>query len=370
MIIYLDNAATTKPKPEVVETINYVLREEWGNPSSLYKFGQSAKTIVDEARKTVADFIGAKPSEIIFTSGACESNSMAILGLLRKGFTLITSSIEHKSIYNLQNSIGEYRNISVDSFGEIDCQQLETYINVLKSTNKKVLVSIQSANSEIGTIQDIKLMSEIVHKYGEVFHTDATQMIANKPINVKKLGIDMMSFSGQKIGASKGIGVLYVKEGIELEPIIYGSQECGRRGGTENVPYIAGLMIAIKNIKYPESKMRDYFLTKLKERVDDFYVVGSMQHRLNNNLAVCFKAVEAESLLFLLDSNDVYVSAGSACLRGGKSYVLESIGLPFEDQTNVVRFTFGADTTKTEIDKAIHIISESIELLRSMKGIN
>ena len=367
-MIYLDNAATTKPKREVVEAINYALCEQWGNPSSLYKFGQSARAIVDEARKTVADFIGAKPSEIIFTSGACESNSMAILGLFLKDHTneLITSPVEHKSIHNLQKAWGNYNSISVNNDGYISFTELERSLKLLNKRLKTPIVSVQYANSEIGTIQDVKEISRIVHMYGGIFHTDATQMIANRPINVRDLGIDMMSFSGQKIGAPKGIGVLYVKDGIELEPIIYGSQENGRRGGTENVPYIAGLMAAIKNIEYPGSGMRDYFLEKLKESVDDFYVVGSMEHRLDNNLAVCFRGIEAESLLLLLDSSDIYVSAGSACTSGEKSYVLESIGLPIEDQSSVVRFTFGVDTTKEEIDGAIGIIADAVELLRSL----
>lgn len=369
-MIYLDNAATTKPKPEVIETINYALCEQWGNPSSLYKFGQSARVIVDEARKTVANFIGVKPSEIIFTSGACESNSMAILGLLLRDFTseFITSSIEHKSIHNLQEAWGCYDPISVNSEGYIEFTELEKILKTLYKRNKTSVVSIQYANSEIGTIQNIKEISKIVHKYGGIFHTDATQMIANSPVNVKDLNIDMMSFSGQKIGAPKGIGVLYVKNGIELEPIIYGSQEGGRRGGTENVPYIVGLSAAIKSIQYPTYEIRDYFWEKLSDQVRDIYVIGSMEHRLNNNLAVCFKGVEAESLQILLDEKGVCVSAGSACMSGKKSYVLENIGMPIEDQSSVIRFTFGVDTTKKEIDAVIKIISDGIDLLRGLNS--
>ena len=246
-MIYLDNAATTKPKPEVVEAINYALREQWGNPSSLYKFGQSARTIVDEARETVADFIGAKPSEIIFTSGVCESNPMAILGFFLKDYTneLIPSSVDHKSIHNLQKAWGNYNSIPVNNDGYVIFTELERSLKLLNKRLKKPIVSVQYANSEIGTIQDVKEISRIVHMYGGIFHTDATQMIANRPINVRDLGIDMMSFSGQKIGAPKGIGVLYIKDGIELEPIIYGSQENGRRGGAVNVALHYGPMGAL-----------------------------------------------------------------------------------------------------------------------------
>src|SRR5574344_1958495 len=227
---------------------------------------------------------------------------------------------------------------------------------------------MQFANNEIGTIQDIKAISDLVHRYDGILHTDATQMIPNSPVNVKDLGIDMISFSGQKLGATKGIGVLYVKNGIELAPIIYGSQENSRRGGTENVPYIAGLAKAIETIYCPTSEIRDYFLEKLGSKLDDIYVVGDMEQRLNNNLSICFKGMEAESPLLLLDNKEIYVSSGSACNSASlsPSYVLSAIGMKEPDINGVVRFSFGEDTTERQCDIVIDEIVKSVNILRRM----
>lgn len=368
-IIYLDNAATTKPKHEVIKEIEYVLENEWGNPSSLYGIGRNAKQIVDKSRKTVADFIGAKPSEIVFTSGACESNSMAIGGYINQNYTrLVTTTIEHKSIVNIADTCStDY--VSVDENGRVDMEQLE---NICKSNVNGTLYSIQFANNEIGTIQDIKAISDLVYRYGGILHTDATQMIPNSPVNVKDLGIDMMSFSGQKLGATKGIGVLYIKNGIELEPIIYGSQENSRRGGTENVPYIAGLAKAIEIIYYPTSEIRDYFLEKLQSELDDIYVIGDMKQRLNNNLSICFKGIEAESLLLLLDNKEIYVSSGSACNSKSieSSYVLSAINMDKDETRSVIRFSFGEDTTKKQCDNAITEIKKIVERLHRLNEVN
>ena len=368
-IIYLDNAATAKPKQEVIKEIEYVLEHEWGNPSSLYGIGRSAKQIVDNSRKITADFVGAKPSEIVFTSGACESNSMAINGYLNKNdVNFITSTIEHKSIMNLyDDSYVMKHKVQVGNHGLVDTIELE---ELLLESDKHCLVSIQFANNEIGTIQDIKKISEIVHRYGGILHTDATQMIPNSPVNVKDLGIDMMSFSGQKLGATKGIGVLYIKNCIELEPIIYGSQENSRRGGTENVPYIAGLAKAIETIYCPTSEIRDYFFDKLDYLLDDIYLIGweTDALRLKNNLSICFKGIESESLLLLLDNKEIYVSSGSACNSASlsPSYVLSAIGMKEPDINGVVRFSFGEDTTERQCDIAIDEIVKSVNTLRRM----
>ena len=226
-MIYIDNSATTKPKPEVVAAIMKCLTDDWGNPSSIHRMGQNAKAIVDDARKAVADLIGAKPSEIIFTSGACEANSLAICGLLKQGdYTLITTNIEHKSIMNIADDYYIKSQICVDKNGFIDLNQLEYAV---KTVYGKPIVSVQYANNEIGIIQDMQEISRIVHECGGILHTDATQIIPDRKIDVT--GIDMMSFSGQKFGAPKGIGILYVRDGIDLSPIIYGSQEKSRRGG-------------------------------------------------------------------------------------------------------------------------------------------
>lgn len=367
-MIYLDNAATTKPKKEVIKAINKCLKEDWGNPSSLYKFGIRAKDIVEENRRVIADLIDADKFEVIFTSGACESNSLAICGYLNShNCGLIISSIEHKSIMNIADAYSDRTVIvPVGKDGLINMSKLEEALAT--SPFETTLVSIQYANNEIGTIQNIEDISRLVHEYGGLLHTDATQMIPDRKINVN--GIDMMSFSGQKLGATKGIGVLYVGMGIELSPIIYGSQEESRRGGTENVPYIAGLGEAIKHLAYPTSEQRDYFLNKILSEIENSYLVGcdDMNYRLKNNASICFKGVESESILLMLDQKDIYVSSGSACNSTSlkPSYVLEAINIPKEDINSVVRFTFG-ENTREEIDIAIEAIKKTVTLLRKFK---
>lgn len=251
---YLDNAATTFVVEEVIQSIFETMENTWGNPSSLHQKGIEAHAVVEKARKTIADYINCKPSEIIFTSGACEANSLAMAGWEKChcGFGLI-SSIEHKSLISAWKYVyGEVDRhiIPVDNNGFVDLDRLDELCHEIVDIENEggfdLFVSIQAANSEIGTCQKIQQISKIVHKYNGIFHCDATQLFPYQRIDVKKLGIDMMSMSGQKIHAPKGIGFLYVKEGIELEPLIYGSQENNMRGGTSNVPYIVGLAKAIE----------------------------------------------------------------------------------------------------------------------------
>jgi cysteine desulfurase len=369
-MIYLDMAATTKPKEEVIETIVSVLREDWGNPSSKYHFGKRAKTIVEESRITIAEFIGAKPSEIIFTSGACESNSLAIIGYLKKNPGLFfTTEIEHKSIMNCSKTINtEY--IPVNKYGDVNLSILNSILGDYYSRNK--LVSIHFANNEIGTIQDIKEIAKIVHSNNGILHTDATQIISDRPINVEELGIDMMSFSGQKFGAPKGIGVLYVRDGIKLEPIIYGSQENSLRGGTENVAYIAGLAKATELIEYPRCNGfgRNLFMGRLRHKINDIYLIGDETWRLQNNICVCIKGVESNTLVGCLDVEDVLISTGSACNSSSiePSYVLKAIGIPEEDIYSVVRITADFDKmTIEEMEEVTYKIANEVEMLRSFK---
>ena len=361
MIYYLDNAATTKPKPEVVAAVMKCLTETWGNPSSLHSMGQDAKAIVYDTRKAVADLIGAKPSEIIFTSGACEANSLALCGLLNLGtYTLITTNIEHKSIMNLSDDWWISSKIGVDQNGFIKLGDLERALQETKYSTP--VVSIQYANNEIGTIQDMKMISAMVHYYGGILHTDATQIIPDQKIDVT--GIDMMSFSGQKLGAPKGIGVLYVRDGIELTPIIYGSQEKSRRGGTENVPYIAGLGEAVRHLVYPTGEVRDYFVQRVLEQIPDCYLVGATGNdRLKNNASICFKGVSSEMMVVMLDQKGICVSSGSACNAGLEvSHVLKAIGMG-EDAKGVVRFTFG-DNTKAEVDV---VVEELVKICKKLR---
>ena len=354
-MIYLDNAATTKPKQAVIDAINECLINTWGNPSSLHALGKEAKSVVDKNRKIIADFIGAKPSEIIFTSGACEANSLAICGYLKNhDCRLITTAIEHKSIMNI---VADYKDkttiISVDESGFVDMDSLAAALQKGPS-----LVSIQYANNEIGTIQNINAISTLVHSHGGILHTDATQAIANGKINVSH--VDMLSFSGQKIGAPKGIGVLYVKRGISLKPIVYGSQEKSMRGGTENVPYIAGLGAAIDNIDYPSSDIKDYFVRRVLSEINGSYLVGAMQ-RLNNNASICFPGINGEILLLMLNDRDIYASSGSAC-NHEPSHVLKSIGLSDEDVKSTIRFTFG-EQTKDEVNYVVDSLIDIVKIL-------
>ncbi len=361
-MIYLDNASTTKPKHEVVDAVMKCLTEDFGNPSSLHTLGQNAKAIVDDARKAVADLIGAKPSEIIFTSGACEANSLAICGLLNQGdYTLITTNIEHKSIMNLAGDyLYESDRLYVNKNGFVDLGALDKCLRSAVYTTP--LVSIQYANNEIGTIQDIQAISGLVHYYGGILHTDATQIIPDRKIDIA--GIDMMSFSGQKIGAPKGIGVLYVRDGIELSPIIYGSQEKSRRGGTENVPYIAGLGEAVRHIQYPTGEVRDYFVQQVLAQIPDCYLVGATgKDRLKNNASICFKGVSSEMMVVMLDQKGICVSSGSACNAGMEvSHVLKAIGMG-EDAKSVVRFTFG-DNTRDEVDI---VVEELVKICKKVR---
>lgn len=358
-MIYMDNAATTKPKKEVVEEVTKCLTEHWGNPSSLHPLGRNAKNILDFGRKTVAKFIGAYPSEIIFTSGACEANSHAICGYLKESdHRLVTTSIEHKSIMNIAEAYSDRTTIiGVDSNGFVNMQELSGALERQPS-----LVSIQYANNEIGTIQNIAEISRLVHSYKCILHTDATQIIPDRKINVK--GVDMMSFSGQKFGAPKGIGVLYVKRGIKLPPLIYGSQENARRGGTENVPYIAGLSAAIATIEYPTAECRDYFVNKVLSSISDCSLVGCAcdDNRLKNNASIYFDGINGETLVLMLAQRGICVSSGSACnsSNASGSHVLRAIGIK---ENNVIRFTFD-NNTKEEVDFVVDALVQTISLLR------
>ncbi|MCM1335327.1 MAG: cysteine desulfurase [Bacteroides sp.] len=369
-MIYLDNAATTKPKKEVVDVITRCLLEDWGNPSSSHALGRRAKKIVEESRKTVADLIGADPSEIIFTSGACEANSLAVFGYLQSRHSCFyTSAIEHKSIVNISQNSDAIADdvILVNSFGQVDVSSIK---KLIEDDLYQPLVSIQYANNEIGTIQNIKKIADIVHQCDGVIHTDATQIIPDRKINVKKLDVDMLSFSGQKLGAPKGIGVLYVRNGIKLDSIIYGTQENGLRGGTENVPYIAGLAEAIRQLKFPTGKERDYFVNRVLSEIEDCYLVGTPigNNRLRNNAAICFRGAESEAVLLMLDQKGICVSSGSACNSFSlePSHVLTAIRLPKEDQYSMVRFTFGENTIE-EVDIVVEELKNIVSILRNMK---
>lgn len=378
--IYMDNAATSKPKPEVIDAMMPYFEYAWYNPSSLYKVGAKVKQDIEDSRKIVADFIDAEQEEIIFTSSGSESNCMALRGFVDQmegdGYqtVIITSTIEHKSIMDcvdrLETRGVEVQKLCVDENGFIDLNQLEQLLSYYCSIEfNRVLVSVQYANNEIGVIQHIRDIADLVHLYGATFHTDAVQAAGQISIDVKRLGIDMMSVAGHKLGTPRGIGFLYKKKGIEIAPLIFGSQEFGLRGGTENSAGIIGLAEAVKlakdTIKNRESiaLMRSYLIDRL-ERIG-CKLNGSRTNRLPNNVNVQ-TGVNAESLLYVLDMNNMYVSTGSACNSKSiePSYVLKSIGLTDEEANSSMRLTISQDTTFEEVNDIVDEMERSIKLIK------
>lgn len=383
MSIYLDEAATTKPSPEVISAMMPYLSEKWHNPSSLYSKAVDVSKDITKARKTVADFINAEEDEVFFTSGGSESNCWAIQGFVTHRSAIeelpciITTNIEHHSIMectammNMLPCLVWY--VGVDEYGNVDIEELEEALKCMSKETKSsnILVSIEMANNEIGTIQDIKKLSEIIHSYGAIFHTDAVQAFGHIPIDVADMGIDMLSASGHKIGCCKGIGILYKRNGIEINPLIYGSQMDGMRGGTENVPYIIGMAKAVELIeRYAKPDMcqriahiRDYFIDKLENI--GCKLNGSRENRLPNNINVTLPhGLNGESMLYCMDLCDVCISTGSACNSKSiePSPVLSAIGLG-DDAYNSIRITFPVGITKEEIDEVVSEMDRQIKIL-------
>lgn len=381
MSFYLDNAGTTKPKKEVIDTMMPYFTDKWYNPSSLYGKATEVKKDIEQARKTVGEFINAKGNEIFFTSSGSESNNWAIQGFvnhsLRSGLfpTIITTTIEHKSILAcVKNVNADVYYVDVDDKGFICLDMLEDilkFIDSEKYENKAILVSLQYANNEIGTIQPIKTLTALAHKYNAIVHTDATQIFGAMPIDVRELDVDLMSASGHKVNTPKGIGVLYKKDGIEIDPLIYGSQMDGLRGGSENVPYIMGFSKAVElcDVSHKKTKefcdKRNFFIDLLKERFN-CTLNGSYIHRLPNNINVTFpQNITGESLLYTLDISDIQISTGSACNAHSiePSYVLKAIGLNNDKAMRTVRFTLSNDITCHEIDNVINEIDKAMKII-------
>lgn len=384
-MIYLDAAATSKYKDVddiIIETMSKAMKTHWHNPSSSY--ASSVKNEIDMCRSKIAKFICARSDEICFTSGASESNNMAIRGWVDNAMNIsefvnvITTPIEHKSILNaVQNrSLGacvEY--CDVDKYGLIDCERLEYLL--LKHEYEHILVSVGMANNEIGTIQAIKKISELVHKYDGVLHVDATQVFGKVPIDVVECGIDMMSASGHKISpVLKGIGFLYIKKGIKIQPLIYGEQENGLRGGTENTYGIIGLNKAIEYCDFSYEVMKDmldkrnYFITALKTNFN-CKLNGHDEYRMLNNINVTFpQNITGESLLYMLDLSGIKISVGSACNSKSIeiSHVLKAIGLTNEEAMKTIRITISSDTTYDEIDYTVNEIYKAITLIELDNG--
>lgn len=385
--MYLDNAATTCIKQEVIDAMMPYLTDRYFNPSSLYSDSTYTKIAIDNARKTIADFIGAKPNEIYFTSGGSESNCWAIQGFVNSRLAkqrlpyIITTPIEHKSILecveNQNMTVVHYLN--VDENGFIDIDELNDVIGYLLSNGadaSDILVSIQYANNEIGTVQDIISIADTVHMYGCVFHTDAVQAFAherNDQMNVGFLEVDMMSASAHKIGACKGTGFLYIRDGIEIKPLIYGSQMDDMRGGTENVAGIVGMAKAVELIKndYDSERFlsmnRDYFINKLI--AIGCKLNGPSDNRLANNINVVLPyGINGETLLYSLDVDDIQIGTGSACNSRSieSSHVLKAIGLSDKDAECSIRITMPDDITMDEIDEVVKSIDSSIKVLKSI----
>lgn len=365
--MFLDNASTTPLKPEVKDYIVSLL-DVYQNPSSTYQSGVDVKQIITTARKNVAKFINANPENIIFTSGGSASNTLAIKGYVQKHNCIVLySPIVHKSILKCMESIKNAYPLKVDYCGKIDVADLKEWLN----TKDNYFIILSYADSEIGTVQSIKELVDLIHFYNATVYVDCTGSISQIPVNVKTSGIDMLGFSGHKLNALKGTGILYKKPNIKLEPLIYGSQEQGLFGGTENVLGIASLGEAVKYINYTSisSENRDYIYNYIINNISDSYLVGAdLEHRLPHNLYMCFKGIQGESLMTLLDMNNIQVSTGSACTSGDlmPSHTLVAIEMNKEDINSCVRITFSGNETKDELNYLCKKLKKNIETLRQL----
>ncbi len=378
-VIYLDNAATTKVNEEVLKEMLPYFTEVYSNPSAVYSFAAEGKKAVMEARNQVASVIGAKPEEIYFTGGGSESDNWALKAAAEayaeKGRHIITTKIEHHAILHtceyLEKKGFEITYLDVDSDGRISLEELEKAIRP-----DTILVSVMTANNEIGTVEPIAEIGRIAHEKGTLFHTDAVQAYGHIPINVDDMNIDMLSASGHKFNGPKGIGVMYIRKGIKIRSFIHGgAQERGRRAGTSNVPGIVGIgkaaALADKTMNErikKEVKLRDYLISRIENEIPYAKLNGHRTDRLPNNVNFCFRFIEGESLLILLDQQGICASSGSACTSGSldPSHVLLAIGLPHEIAHGSLRLTLSDETTKEEIDFVVDELKKIVERLRSM----
>lgn len=377
--IYLDNAATTKMDKEVYETMQRYLLEEYANPSAVYSFASKSKKALDEARDEIAGLINADANDIYFTSGGSESDNWAIKGIAKayenKGKHIITTKIEHHAVLHtcefLEKNGFEVTYLDVDRYGRIDITKLKEAIR--KDT---ILISIMFANNEIGTVMPVAEIGKIAKENNIIFHTDAVQAFGHEKIDIKEMNIDLLSASGHKINGPKGVGFLYIKKGIKISPLIHGgAQERNKRAGTHNVAAIAGFGQAAKlagermeySLQY-QTKLRDYLIERVLKEVPYSILNGSKKERLANNANFCFRFIEGESLLIMLDMKGIYASSGSACTSGSldPSHVLLAIGLEHETAHGSLRLTISNDTTKEDIDYTVDCIKTIVERLRKM----
>jgi cysteine desulfurase len=377
-VVYLDNNATTKTAPEVVESMLPYFTELYGNPSSMHSFGGQVARQVQQAREHVAGIIGADPMEIVFTSCGTESDNAAIWGTLNSyppKNHIITTRVEHPAVGNLTTYLSKkgYKvtTLPVDREGRLDLDHLSAAI-----TEETALVSIMWANNETGVLFPIEKIAQMVKSRGVVFHTDAVQAVGKLPIDLSKIPVDLLSFSGHKLHAPKGIGVLYIRKGTRFTPfMIGGHQERGRRGGTENVPYIIGLGKACeraqKNLDLQNDRvraLRDRLEQGIMKTVPKCLINGHPEERLGNTLSISFEYVEGESILLLLSNLGICASSGSACTSGSlePSHVLRAMGVPFTAAHGSIRFSLSTYNTEEEIDYVLENLPPIISRLRAI----
>lgn len=378
-MIYLDNAATTKVNKKVLESMMPYFSEIYCNPSAAYSFATKGRIAIEEARNYAAKLIGASDMEIYFTSGGSESDNWAIKAVAEsfsdKGKHIITTKIEHHAVLHtceyLERHGFDITYLNVDSDGKVRLDELKKSIR-----EDTILISVMTANNEIGTIQPIAEIGKIAHEKGILFHTDAVQAYGHIPINVDEMNIDLLSASGHKFNGPKGVGIMYIRKGVKIRSFIHGgSQERGRRAGTYNVPGIAGLgtaaKLAMENMAKraeKEKELRDYFIDRISAEIPYTVLNGHRKDRLPNNINFCFRFVEGESVLIMLDQAGICASSGSACTSGAidPSHVLRAIGLSDEMAHESLRLTLSYENTKEEIDTVVGELKRIVERLRGM----
>jgi len=380
----MDHSATTPVRPEVVEVMVNCLTEKFGNPSSLHYFGRQGRSTLDEAREKVATAIGAKPEEIVFTSGGTEADNMAIHGVAmlnqNRGNHIITSAVEHHAVLNTVKALGKQgftvTILPVDKYGLVSVEDLANAIN-----DKTILISIMHANNEVGTIQPIKELAALAKSKGVLFHTDAVQSMGKIPVNVDDLGVDLLTISAHKIYGPKGVGALYIRKGTRWRQSLFhgGAQERLRRAGTENVPGIAALgkacELAVQDLRAEAmhlTGLRDKLIQEVMDKIPDVRLTGHPTKRLPNHVSFCFEFIEGESMLLSMDIKGIAASSGSACTSGSlePSHVLLAMGIPHELAHGSIRLTLGRDNTMEDVDYFIENMLPIVERLRAMSPLN
>ncbi len=378
--VYLDNAATTKVRQEVIDAMTPVFSEHYGNPSSLHAFARDAEKLMEEARGKVAAAIGARTTEIYFTGGGSESDNTILRGVAaaqaKKGKHIITTAIEHHAIlYTLEamekEGIAEVTVLPVDAFGLVTPEQVQSAIRP-----DTVLVTIMFANNEVGTIEPVAEIGKVCREAGVLFHTDAVQAVGHVPVHVEQMNIDLLSLSAHKFHGPKGVGAMYIKKGVRVPALIHGgSQERKRRAGTENVPGIVGMGVAVEHAvahmaenAARMSALRDRMMEEIPKRIPSVRLNGHPTRRLPNNVNFSIQYIEGESILLMLDLNGVAASSGSACTSGSldPSHVLLAMGLPHEIAHGSLRMTLSEFTTGQEIDYTLEILPQVVDRLRNM----